>query len=268
MRRDSNHGLTHKSLRKLLLMSKFISIFNFKLMIMSCTSLFSAVFLFYCAIAYIRQDFPMPLISEIVWSVILSFSAFSSSVVIVFTYSMIFFYTYYLCLRFRQLFDTFGTIDCQRLIESHSKLTLMTVECNRLFQYLITINHFISTLTLILTSYIAFYGRGVFFFRLAVGNVALFGLILMLMITRIAANLSFEAHRFYISVNSLATRMTTGLRHKLKARNVSDLKVTSKIYTHLKLSQFIEHLSGPTIGIYCHRIFAINSLQFFRVIRG
>ena len=223
MRMDSDHGLTEKNLRKLSMMSKLIETINFKLMLFSCTSLFTAVYLLFAIIAYLRQDFPIPLISLVFWTIVMSIAGKEWSAIIVFTYSMVFYYTYYLSLRYRQLLQTLRLTPIigfdqmvKVIIRKHVNLTKMTRDSNVFFSKIILVNHVISTITENLLCYIFLYGRGIIYFRLANACVAIFGFTLMLVITRVSATLSSDAHRFYNPVNSLNTQISCNTKDRLK----------------------------------------------------
>ena len=214
---NSNHGLTPKNLKKIMLIAKLIDILILKTMRINCIGLFIAIQLGFSAMAYIKQEFTIYLISIIIWFLILSFWAIKVTAIIIFIDSMLFFNIYYLRLRYKQFYDfEIKRYNFQQQLYQHTKLATMTEQSNQLFKYIMAENYFIST-TLVLTNIITFlYGNGILLFRLACLIVGCFGFFLLFLMTLFSAQLSQEAHRFYKIVYSYITVTKLGLKIKLK----------------------------------------------------
>ena len=198
--------------------AKFIDILILKMMRIQCIGMFSAVYGGYLAVAYIKQEFTIYLISIIIWFLILSFWAIKVTAIIVFSYSILFFNIYYLSLRFKQLFNLqiLKIQNLRKIFYQHTKLTMMTNESNQFFKYSMAYSYFVYTFVVIFTTIIFQYGRGVFLFRLANLMVGCFGVCLVFLITLFSARLSKEAHRFYKPINSYICSAKLGLQMKIK----------------------------------------------------
>ena len=218
METNSKHGLTPKNLKKIMYIAKFIDILILKIIRIDCIGLFSAFYGGYLAVAYIKQEFSIYLISIIIWFLILSFWVIKVTAIICFSYSILFFNIYYLILRFKQLYNP-GILkvhNLRQVLFQHTKLTMMTDESNQLFKYLMAYSYFVYTLVVILTFLIFQYGKGVFLLRLANQTVGCFGVCLVFLITLFSARLSQEAHRFYKTMNSYLISSNLDLNFKIR----------------------------------------------------
>ena len=201
------------------LISKFIDLLVLRIASTTCVLLFCSVYGFYCLMAYVKQEYPIYLISILIWSSMLTYWAFKVASITVFSFSVSFFVNFYLNLRFRQLFSSVKSkisIDMNILIRRNNKLSQMTHQSNEFFKLIMAISYFIASMTAVLTYIIFFYGRGIFLFRLAVLIVGSFGCVLIYLLTRFSAILSLEAHRFYVPINSFICATNLRLSHKWK----------------------------------------------------
>ena len=211
---NSNHGLTPKNLKKIMLIAKLTDILILRLMRTSCSGVFLVVHLGFSAMAYIKQEFTIYLISIIIWYLILWFWVLRMTAIIGFGYSILFFNIYYLTIRYKQLYDLgIKTHNLQQTLYEHTKLTMMTHQSNQLFKYWMVYNYFVCTFIALMAFIIFQYGNGIFLFRLACLFAGYCSILLILMMTLFSARLSLEAHRFYKSINFVAK---LGLQMKLK----------------------------------------------------
>ena len=200
-----------------MIISKFIDIFILKVIKISCIGLFCVVYGGFCVVAYIKQEFTIYLISIIFWFLVLSFWAIKVTMIVVFSFSILFFNIYYLNLRFKQLYSlNMITVNKLLIIYRHNKLSMMTYQSNNYFKYTMAYSYFIATIIDILTYITFFYGNGVLLFRLAVLIVGLFGFVLMFLVSQFSANLSREANRFYETMNSFNCLAKLDIKQKLK----------------------------------------------------
>jgi len=222
MKKGSNHFLSTKNLRKMQIISKFEEVIIIKVMRISTTIIFGIVYGGYCIIAYMIQDYHFSLIILLIWFLILMLWAWNITSVIAFTYGIIFFVIYYLKLRFKQLHlkpdQAIHIYLLNDLMLSHHNLTIMTYNYNKFFNFLMGINQYCTTFALSLLFYISIYGNGDIYFRSANLMVAIIGSVLVFLATRASANLSLEAHRLYVPINSLNAGYKMPLNIKWKVR--------------------------------------------------
>ena len=207
-----------------MLIAKLIDIFILKIMRYGTMTTFCAVYGGYCTMAYVLQEFPIYLISIIIWLTILWLWAIKVTAIIVFSYSILFFNIYYLRLRYRQLNqNVLNSYNTQIIMRKHTKLTTMTDHSNGLFKYSMAYSYFLSTSTAVLCFIVFQYGNGILFLRLSVQAVGCCGVLLIFLITLFSAQLSREAHRFYRPMNSYISIAKLDLSIKLKVRFIIKL---------------------------------------------
>jgi hypothetical protein len=206
------------------IISKLTEIIVLRLMCTSCVVIFGIVLGIYTYIAYIQQDYEYSLIPIIIWFLVMMLWAWNATTIIVISYGIMYFSVYYLELRFKQLRNKLKYILEGRigllnsLMQDHNSLTLITHNYNKFFKYLMVTNQFTTTFGLNLIFLISLYGSGNIYFRLANAMVGIIYSSLMYLSTYTCANLSKEAHRFYIPINSLYSKSKIPSRIRWKVR--------------------------------------------------
>jgi hypothetical protein len=133
------------------------------------------------------------------------------------------------------------------VIHKHNYYSELTLECNKIFRYVLVTVYFLLTplldIGVYMTEFEVNYVLRIFYAFLAIG-VSL----VIFIANYISSSLSSSAHDFTADLYTFLTSKTLSVQHKLK------------------ISTFIEKLWGPVIGYYCYDLFAFTNYEFYKFV--
>ncbi len=133
------------------------------------------------------------------------------------------------------------------VIHEHNYYSELTLECNKIFRYVLVTVYFLLTplldIGVYMTAFEVNYVLRIFYAFLAIG-VSL----VIFIVNYISSSLSSSAHDFTADLYTFLTSKRIPVQHKLK------------------ISSFIEKLCGPVIGYYCYDLFSFTNYEFYEFV--
>jgi len=160
------------------------------------------------------------------WIVLNMFWVRNSANVFFITANTMYLSQYYLKLRFKHLFNILKVTIEMRFksfdwfIKSHNELTVKTDQYNLVYKYFGGIAYFFGYI-LDLILFMAFYGRAQLYLRYYLITCGIFFSIAIYSAFYASAALSYEAHRPYVTMNSVILERQLTIKSKLKVRQIS-----------------------------------------------
>jgi hypothetical protein len=171
---------------------------------------------------YIRQDYNFYLIPILVFYLVAFFVTIKTLSAICLSICMGCSVCFYLRLRFQQITKQFERVknknlnSLEALIRAHNTVTVMTKDCDKVFNKLLGVFYFYAPFIVNLLLVISIYGNSLIYVRCVITILAVFTVIGLYLCAYIPAELSTEAHRCYNTINSINARNKIPLMTKLK----------------------------------------------------
>ncbi len=219
-----NHGLSKKNLRKFQIKLKFCQLIWMKFVNYMTISLVIPTVATIYSIIYFPRNYNFYLIIFLMFFVLIFYVAVEMISII--TLSIVFSYatSLYLRMRFQQITKQFERISAknlnslQSLIRDHNRVTVMTKDCDIFFSKYFAIFYFYAPVVINLLLCISIYGKSSIYMRSLFSILALYDSIGMYLLSYIPTQVSTEAHRSYITINSINARNKIQLQTKFKVR--------------------------------------------------
>ena len=139
--------------------------------------------------------------------------------------------------NFKHIFDA---------IIRHNIITKYTEDVNDMFKYIIFIFYYMVSPYINIIAFTVINKNTNFYIRLLKALVLIALIFMLFMLNYICASVTKTAHNSRLRLYRILT--------------YRKLSVIQKI----KVQAFVEKLSGPDIGFYCYKLFAMNKLEFFK----
>ncbi len=205
-------------------------------------------------IAYFYSDFEFSIIISILTIIALLLWVNHCFALVWAGFVIFYFVSFYLKYNFRQLKDIMkrnlksgNLVLLMDVIHKHNYYSELTLECNKIFRYVLVTVYFLLTplldIGVYMTEFEVNYVLRIFYAFLAIG-VSL----VIFIANYISSSLSSSAHDFTADLYTFLTSKTLSVQHKLK------------------ISTFIEKLWGPVIGYYCYDLFAFTNYEFYKFV--
>ena len=136
----------------------------------------------------------------------------------------------------------------RRALVEHNYCCLKTKELNQTFNYIILVIYLVAKPSLNIIIYIAQARSTPPFTRFAATNIFVVIMSAIFAVNILCVSVSHWAHRPQKLMYEMFGQKRIRISHKLKALG------------------FIERLSGPDIGIYCHKLYPMNNFHFYNFI--
>jgi hypothetical protein len=250
----NQYGLQNRYYNKFCLKSKFMAkLFLgpfFRLPVFAMT-------FFYIGLAFIAHfysDLEFSIITSILTTIALFFWVNHCFALVWAGFVFFYFVSLNLKYNFRQLKDIMkrnlksgNLVLLMDVIHEHNYYSELTLECNKIFRYVLVTIYFLLTplldIGVYMTAFEVNYVLRIFYAFLAIG-VSL----VIFIVNYISSSLSSSAHDFTADLYTFLTSKRIPVQHKLK------------------ISSFIEKLCGPVIGYYCYDLFAFTNYEFYEFV--
>ncbi len=140
----------------------------------------------------------------------------------------------YLIMRYQQINQQFKTITNNKnlnslevLIKEHNEVTVMVKDCDLLFSKLLGSYYLYARFFINLLLFVSIYGNSLIWARIIAPILAVLTIMILYLMSYLTAKVSTEAHRCYITINSINVRYKIPIPTKLKVRLL--LKIVLKI---------------------------------------
>ncbi len=175
-------------------------------------------------IAYFSQEDRFYLLIILVWYPIGAYVALKTIPPLCLTLFMACSTLEYLKMRYQQINQQLKTItnknlnSLEALIKAHNEVTVMVKEFDLIASKLLGVAYFYSRFLVNILLFISIFGKSLIYSRIIASVLTVFTIIGMYLSFYITAKVSVEAHRCYITINSINVRNKIPIPTKLKVR--------------------------------------------------
>jgi hypothetical protein len=134
-------------------------------------------------------------------------------------------------------------------IHKHDYYSKLTLDWNQVFKYILFIGYFLTPLTLNILLHLALFEE-IIYLRIFYGLLVFCLYFAIFIVKYICTSLSSSAHDFTSDLYAF----------------LSNKRIIIPVEHRLKISAFVEKLSGSVIGYYCYDFFPLTSYAFYEYI--